>query len=178
MDSSDRGYLRFPTIQDETIVFVCEDDLWMVPAEGGRAWRLTAGVGEASHPRLSPDGSRVAFVGREEGSPDIYVMPAGGGASRRLTHQAADCAVAGWTPDEQEILYASNAERPFRSDRLLYAIDPEGGLPRRLPLGPATAIGHGPNGGVVLVAGGKWSLRGRVGWGCCTNPAPLEASWR
>src|SRR5438094_175670 len=140
MATTEPGYLRFPTLHGDTLVFVCEDDLWMAPAGGGRAWRLTAGVGEASHARLSPDGSLLAFVGREEGSPEVHVMPAAGGPARRLTFQAANCTVVGWTPDGGSILFASNADRPFRSERWLYAIPPDGGLPRRLPYGPATAI--------------------------------------
>jgi tricorn protease len=150
MSSAEHGYARFPTLHADTIVFVCEDDLWMAPADGGRAWRLTAGVGEASHPRFSPDGARIAFVGREEGAPEVYVMPADGGPARRLTYQAARCAIAGWTADGAEILYASEAERPFRGEQWIYAIGPAGGLPRRLPLGPASSISHGQNGGMVL----------------------------
>jgi tricorn protease len=144
------GYLRFPTIHGDTLVFVCEDDLWSVPAAGGRAWRLTAGAGEATHPRLSPDGARLAFVGREEGPAEVYVMPAAGGSAQRLTYQSAAVTVAGWTPDGAEILFASNAERPFAADRWLDAVSPDGGLPRRLPVGPATAIAFGPAGSVVL----------------------------
>ena len=154
MGTTEEGYLRFPTLHGDALVFVCEDDLWTAPTEGRRAWRLTAGVGEASHPRLSPDGSLLAFVGREEGPPEVHVMPAAGGPARRLTFQAAQCTVVGWTPDGSEILYASDAERPFRREQWLYAIGPDGGLPRRLPLGPASTISHGPNGGVVLCRNG------------------------
>lgn len=71
-----QGYVRFPTIHQDQIVFVSEDDLWLIPSEGGRAERLTAGTSEVSYPQFSPDGEQLAFVGREEGPSEVYVMPA------------------------------------------------------------------------------------------------------
>ncbi|MGH3712304.1 MAG: S41 family peptidase [Micromonosporaceae bacterium] len=145
------SYLRFPSIGGDVIAFGCEDDLWLVPVGGGTAVRLTAGVAEASHPRLSPDGTQLAFVGRDEGPPEVYVMPTAGGPARRLTYQADDMlSVVGWSPDGAEILYASDAERPHRRDSRLYAVSPDGGPPRALPLGQARDIAYGAGGGVVI----------------------------
>ena len=150
MTHTDAGYLRTPTIRGEDVVFVCEDDLWLVPAAGGRAYRLTAGVAEASGPRLSPDGRLLAFVGREDGPPDVYVMPAAGGDPRRLTYQGGNTVVAGFDPADGAVVYATDADRPFFRDRWLHRVSPDGGLPELLPLGPAGAVGYGPGGGVVL----------------------------
>jgi tricorn protease len=46
------GYLRFPHLHGDLLAFVAEDDVWLAPADGGRAWRLTADGGQASHPRF------------------------------------------------------------------------------------------------------------------------------
>ncbi|HLZ10638.1 MAG TPA: hypothetical protein VKT80_18775, partial [Chloroflexota bacterium] len=83
ISTSDQAYLRYPTINGDDVIFVCEDDLWLVAAGGGRAFRLTAGTAEATWPRLSPDGSQVAFVGREEGPSEVYVVASNGGAAQR-----------------------------------------------------------------------------------------------
>src|SRR5579862_7646285 len=124
-----QGYIRFPHISQGTIVFVAEDDLWLVSSEGGRASRLTAGVGEVSYPRFSPDGSLLAFVGREEGPGEVYVMSAAGGVARRLTYQGAFCRVAGWTPGGDAIIYASNAGQFAARFEVLYTISPDGSEP-------------------------------------------------
>ena len=144
------GYYRFPTIQGDTIIFVCEDDLWTVPAAGGIARRLTSNLGEITHPALSPDGSQVAFVGRDEGQPEIYVMPALGGRARRLTyHGSTQILVAGWN-SAGEILYATHVGQPFRALMQLYTISPDGGQPVLLNYGPARAVAYGQNGALVI----------------------------
>jgi tricorn protease len=147
---SSQGYVRFPSIHQDRIIFVSEDDLWLVSSEGGRAERLTAGVGEVSYPHFSPNGELLAFVGREEGPSEVYIMPSLGGVAQRLTFQSASCRVAGWTPDGDAILYASNAGQPHYGHNAIYAIKPQGGQPRMVPVGMANAISYGPQGGVVL----------------------------
>jgi tricorn protease len=148
--SKQSGYYRFPTINKQRVVFVCEDDLWSIPVSGGIPARLTANLGEVSHPFLSPDGSSLAFVGREEGHPEVYCMPAEGGAARRLTFLGANTSVVGWSPDGQSILFSSNGGQPFRDIFDLYRISPGGGLPESLQMGLAHNISYGAAGGIVL----------------------------
>ena len=102
------GYYRFPTIRQDTIVFVSEDDLWTVPRQGGIARRLTSNLGEVNYPALSPDGEWLAFAGREEGRPEVYLMPAGGGSAQRLTYLNSLCQVLGWSPMGRSVIFASS----------------------------------------------------------------------
>ncbi|HEY6287773.1 MAG TPA: S41 family peptidase [Ktedonobacteraceae bacterium] len=147
---STQGYVRFPTIHQDRIIFVAEDDLWFVSIEGGRAERLTAGVGEVSYPHFSPDGELLAFVGREEGPSEVYVMPSLGGTAQRLTFHSSFCRVAGWSLARDAILYASNAEQALSGHNAIYAISPQGGQPSQIPVGIANAISYGPEGGIVI----------------------------
>ena len=147
---STQGYVRFPTIHQDRIIFVAEDDLWFVSSEGGRAERLTAGVGEVSYPHFSPDGELLAFVGREEGPSEVYVMPSLGGTAQRLTFHSSSCRVAGWDLSGEAILYASNAGQALSGHNIIYAISPQGGQSRQIPVGIANAISYGSEGGVVI----------------------------
>ncbi|MFQ3631484.1 S41 family peptidase [Roseiflexus sp.] len=145
-----QGYYRWPTIHGDTVVFVCEDDLWSMAASGGVARRLTANPGSVQSPALSPDGALLAFVGRDEGPGEVFVMPAEGGEAQRLTFLGATMRVCGWSRDGREILFASSASLPFARMALLYAIGANGGEPRLLPTGPAVTISYGPTGGAVI----------------------------
>ncbi|MFQ5613752.1 MAG: S41 family peptidase [Anaerolineae bacterium] len=144
------GYYRFPTIHQDTVVFVCEDDLWTVPASGGVARRLTSNPGQSSYPALSPDGTLLAFTGRDEGPAEVYCMPAAGGPAQRLTYLGATSQVVGWTPGGESIVFASNTAQHFFRLYNLYTISPEGGEPQPLPTGQAMSISFGPDGGQVI----------------------------
>ena len=144
-----QGYYRFPTIHNNTVVFVSDDDLWTISADGGIARRLTSGLGSVSHPALSRDGKWLAFSGRDEGSVEVYVMAAEGGEARRLTYLGANTLVVGWTVSGK-IIFNSNAQQPFGSPPRLWNIGLDGGAPELLPTGPAQSISFGPNGGCVI----------------------------
>jgi tricorn protease len=70
------GYYRHPAIHQNLIVFSAEGDLWRVAAEGGMAQRLTSHASDESNPRISPDGSTLAFTAR--GARGLYDAAGGG----------------------------------------------------------------------------------------------------
>lgn len=143
------AYLRQPTLAGDTLVFVCDDDLWRCDTRGGTAWRLTAGLGEPATPALSPDGTQLAYIGRDEQHAEVWLMPAAGGPARRLTWLGADGAVRGWLPDGR-ILLCSNHGQPFFRNWQGYAVDPAGGAPEPLNLGQVNHLAFGPGGARVI----------------------------
>ncbi len=146
------GYFRSPTVHQDRVVFVCEDDLWAVALSGGRAQRLTNSRGEISHPHFSPDGQWLACCGREEGEDDVYVLPAQGGPLIRLTYINTFMRIVGWTRDGQHIIFMSGHQALHGlADTRLYMVPMKGGPVYSLPYGPAYFMDHGPQGkGVVI----------------------------
>ncbi len=145
-----QGYYRFPTICNNTVIFVCEDDLWTVSIEGGIPRRLTSNLGEVNHPFLSPDGKEVAFIGREEGHPEVYCMPAQGGTAQRLSFLGADSTIVGWSRDGKRILFSSTTRQWYLRTFYIYSVSKEKDIPKIVPVGPANEISYGPQRGVVI----------------------------
>ncbi len=145
-----QGYVRFPTIFGEHIVFTAEDDLWLTSLSGGRAERLTAGIAEITNARFSPDGKLLAFTGQQEGPAEVYTMPFDGGDAQRLTYDGAGARIAAWRPDGSAIIYSSPAYQPMRHWWALQEVATQGGATRTLPYGPAHSIAIGPGGAIVV----------------------------
>jgi tricorn protease len=144
------GYLRYPHVHGELLVFVAEDDVWLAPAEGGRAWRLSADAAPVSSPRFSPDGSRIAWTSWRDGNSEVYTADPDGGDAARLTYWGDDrVAVAGWT-SAGEVLAISATGQPEGQYTWAYAIPLEGTPPRRLPFGPVFDLALGQAGTALL----------------------------
>jgi tricorn protease len=159
-----KPYLRYPTLHGDTIAFAAEDDVWLAPLEGGRAWRVTADNSPVADVRFSPDGAHLAYLGRRDGAGDVYVVPTGGGQSRRITWWGDELAtVAGWA-GEDRVVGVSAVGEPFRSRSWARAVPLDGGPAERLPYGPVTGVAHGPDGGVVLSTGNGGRRRDYAWW--------------
>ncbi len=162
------AYLRYPHVHDELLAFTAEDDVWLAPLAGGRAWRMSADRVPVAGPRFSPDGTMIAWTSWLEGTPEVYVAPAAGGASTRLTRWGhASTRVRGWTPDGH-VLATTAAGQPSRRRPWAHAIPADGEPPRRLPYGPVSGVAWGPRGAVLLTSNHayepSWWKRYRGGW--------------
>ncbi|WP_285564981.1 S41 family peptidase [Streptomyces sp. RTGN2] len=147
--SDDVSYLRFPHLHEDLLCFAAEDDLWVAPLapEGevpGRAWRLTVDRTRVSHPRFSPDGTRIAYTTWRSLDPEIHLAPVAGGPARRLTYWGStDARVCGWTPDPgdaAQILAVSSHNQPFSYFSWAYSVPTDGSPGGRLPWGPVSDI--------------------------------------
>ena len=130
--------LQRPAMSTKLIAFGYAGDLWIVPREGGRATRLTVGVGIESQPIFSPDGQTLAFTGDYDGNTDVYTIPVTGGIPQRITYHPAPDFAVGWTPDGKNILFRSTRAAASRYTQL-FTIPATGGIAHPLPLPMAYA---------------------------------------
>ena len=138
-----------PALSRDLIAFGYAGDLWTVPRSGGRATRLTTGVGIETAPIFSPDGKTIAFTGEYDGNTDVFTVPAAGGVPFRVTyHPAADYAV-GWTHDGKDILFRSNRDSASRYTQL-YTVPATGGIAKPLPLPMAYQGQFSPDGKQIV----------------------------
>lgn len=130
--------LQSPVLSASHLAFVSGGDIWIAPRGGGKAVRITTGVGIEQAPSFSPDGQTIAFAGEYDGNVDVFTVPVAGGVPKRLTfHPAADVAV-GWSPDGARVLFRSNRDAASRYNRL-WQVAAGGGAATVLPLPMAFA---------------------------------------
>ena len=142
------GYYRFPTINKSKIVFVADDNLWIVKLGNSLANRLTTNLSEVSSPLLSPNGKWIAYVGTDDGNNEVYIMSSNGGPSTRLTYDGAFVSrIAAWMGDD--IIFSTDLSQPFGRVVNLAKINRKGGSTTLLNYGISSNISFG-NPGIVL----------------------------
>ncbi|HMR50047.1 MAG TPA: S41 family peptidase [Arachnia sp.] len=152
------GYRRFPHVLDDTVVFVSDDDIWAGPLAGGTAIRITQHEAAPRSPRLSPDGTSVAFVAATTGGYDLHLAGLDGSRRRITWLSARRMLVAGWL-DEEHVLLASDHHTIARMSRL-YSVSLEGRL-EVLPYGLAMGAAVHASGAVAVASP---NFRDPAGW--------------
>jgi len=105
--------------------------LW--PREGGRATRLTVGVGIESAPMFLPMAATIAFTGEYDGNTDVFTIPTTGGVPYRRDVSSGSGFCGGLDTDGKQIVFRSNRESASRYTQL-YKVPAKGGVARVLPL--------------------------------------------
>ena len=138
-------YFRYPNLHGDLLTFVADDDVWLAPSGGGRAWRISADRVPAAGPKFSGDGSLVAWTSWRDGPPEIYLASTAGGDAARVSYWSnPGTRLRGWDP-AGDILAMTAANQPFQHYTWAYAIPVSEGAGRfaehrRLPYGPVGDI--------------------------------------
>ncbi len=109
------------------------------PTETSRAMQLTRTGSANTHPRFSPDGSRLAFLSQrgEDDKAQLYVMPLSGGEAERLSEFKAGVSEFVWHPSGASVGLVSRGDwedeiekkgQPLIVEQLTYKRDGAGFL--------------------------------------------------
>ncbi len=98
-----------------------------------------------NHPRISPDGTTVAWTSTRDGAPEVHVAPVDGGPARRLTHWGSTrTQVRGWTADGRVLALSTYGQASLRRT-WARAVPLDGGPAETLPYGPVGDVAAGPH---------------------------------
>ncbi len=82
--------------------------IWIVPAGGGEAVRMTSGEKRDTDPRFAPDGRRLAFLSNRDGSSQIWTLNLAGGDAAKATSFPTEVNGFTWSPDGKWFLITSD----------------------------------------------------------------------
>jgi len=113
----------------QQIVFDLLGDLYTLPIAGGKATRLTSGMGYDAQPRFSPDGKRVIFVSDRSGGENLWIQTLDGKDTVQVTKGNDNMYVSPeWAPDGKYVV-ASKSGTLFGTAKLwMYHIDGGNGI--------------------------------------------------
>ncbi|MDP9694592.1 UNVERIFIED_ORG: tricorn protease [Arthrobacter globiformis] len=138
------SYLRFPHVHGDLVTFVAEDDVWIAPLSGGRAWRVSSLQLPARNPRFTPDGKRLVWTVIQGTAPEVVIADVEGGGYRQLTFFGhSTTRVKGFTPSGDIVVTSAFRQAESRHTHA-YRLSTDGGWAQELPLGPVESVAFGP----------------------------------
>lgn len=84
--------------------------IWLIDTRTGEQVLVSAPDADAFSPRWSPQGDRLAFVARQDGSPQLWLRWMEGGEMVRLTGLPTSPGSIAWSPDGRSIAYTMLVE--------------------------------------------------------------------
>ena len=141
---SSTAYLRYPDLHGDLVTFVAEDDVWMAPVTGGRAWRVSSMQLPARSPKFSPDGKHLAWQVVQGGAPEIVTADVDGGNFRQLTFWGSQSTRLKGFNSAGQVVATTSVEQEDSRLRWAFTVPLDGGAPAKLPYGPVETIAEGP----------------------------------
>ncbi|MDP9937009.1 tricorn protease [Paenarthrobacter nicotinovorans] len=138
------SYLRFPHVHGDLVTFVAEDDVWVAPLEGGRAWRVSSQQLPARNPRFTPDVKQLVWTVVVGTSPEVVTANVDGGGYRQLSYFGhSTTKVKGFSPAGHVVVTSAFQQAESRHTHA-YSLPLDGGAAVELPFGPVEAVAFGP----------------------------------
>jgi len=126
--------------------------LWIVGADGSGHEKLTTRDADASSPRWSPDGSKIAFTSSSEAhGTEIYLHWVDSGRTARLTQLENAPSGLSWSPDGEHIAFSAHVSEP--EPQLVSPPDAPEGADWAEPPRVETRLNHESDGTGVLEYG-------------------------
>ena len=86
----------------------CNNELFVINADGSGLRRLTRNAVPDGDAVWSPDGRKIAFLSRRDGTgADVFVMNADGSDQRNLTRKPGNEVAPAWSPDGRAIVFSA-----------------------------------------------------------------------
>lgn len=153
----------------QTLAFAWAGDLWLAPAEGGTASRLTAHPADDSRPVWSHDGAWIAFASNRTGSNCVYVMTREGDGLRRLTYSDQVETPSSFSHDDRYVYFHARKNGEVDWETRVYQVPVTGGQATRLLDCGASYAAPDPDGRLLVFTRGqeRWwrsGYRGSANW--------------
>ena len=140
-DTDEVTWLSLDVTPDgQAILFELAGDLYRVPMGGGAATRITDGLPYDAQPRVSPDGTRLAFISDRNGSDNLWIAKIDGTEPRKLSNETQQAVISpAWTPDSQYVIASVRATGG--TQLRMFHVDGGSGITLGAPAAPAVGGG-------------------------------------
>jgi len=121
----------------QTLAMDLQGSLWLLPATGGRATRITDLFNDARQPTWSPDGQWITFFGYRDDGYHIWAVAPDGSHPHQLTWGPFDDREPAWSHDGTQLAFASERGDPLGSHYHIWVLDRRSGQVRQVTKGPS-----------------------------------------
>jgi len=121
----------------QTLAIDLQGSIWILPAKGGTAKRITDIYNDARQPMWSPDGKWITYFGYRDGGYGLWAIAPDGSQQHKLTWGPFDDREPVYSHDGTKIAFSSDRGNPLGSDYNIWVLDLKTGEFKQLTTDPA-----------------------------------------